>query len=107
MLDYIKPGDQIERFAFIRQSFRGPLPHIVQSPGAAKIERFGGNVHAFGASKARKRFQITAGAAANIQNSWLAVPFRAQLITNATDKVRDDAAAADVPPVLVLDLAHD
>jgi hypothetical protein len=101
MLDDIKPGNQIERFAFIRQSLRGPLPNVIQSTCAAKIERFAGNVHAFRSSKTGERLEVAASATANVQNAGLGISFRAQLGTNASHKVGDDAPPADVPPVLV------
>src|SRR5438067_6423950 len=106
MFDNIKPGYQVERFVCEWQSFGRTFANVGQAARATEIERFTRNVYTFRLSEFRKRLEISARAAANVENARLALAFRAKFVANALHKRGDDATPADVPPMRVLDLTH-
>src|SRR5216684_6582804 len=103
MLDDIKAGHQIKLSVFVRQTLGGPLPDGSQSARATKVEGFGGNVDSFGRAKLREHLKIRARAAAHVED---ARPRLTHFAADAFNPTGNDAAPADVPPMLVLDLAH-
>src|SRR5678816_2873002 len=104
MLDNIETRNQIKRLVFVRKVLCFTLLHVFKSARSTKGQSLCGKIHTLGVPKLGKHFQVCSSATTDVEHLQI---WFGQLRGDCGNKAFQNAAAANEPPVRLLDLVHD